>query len=414
MQNANIDLRNMQATGAIRFPASKSLLNRALILRALSDGKIHFQMENLSQDSLILIDALSNPKSEIQIGHAGTAMRFLTAFFALQKGETIDPVRISGSERMHERPIEPLVDALRALGAKIEYAQRHGFPPLVIYPKELQGLKLAMRGNVSSQFISALLLLSWKIQGGLSIQLLPPVLSESYIDMTLSLMGKCGIRSFREGDTIQVPQQEIENCEIAIERDWSSAAYFIALLGTQPKGEIILSGMRLESDQGDRKFLDLLKPFGIRYTAIPGGVLVYKDDLPMPKQLSFYMGDMPDQVQTVLSLCAVVGVRCTIVGADNLKWKESNRIAAMQKELAKMNIRLVEDDETLVLEPERMVAPAEAFATYNDHRMAMALSLFATRFPIEILQPEVVSKSFPEYWQQLAKFGVLEFADKNP
>lgn len=413
MQRAKIDLRNMHATGAIRFPASKSLLNRALILQALSEGKINFQTEDLSQDSLIMIKALSNPKSEIQVGHAGTAMRFLTAYFALQKGESIDPVRISGSERMHERPIEPLVDALRALGAKIEYVQRHGFPPLVIYPKELQGLKLAMRGNISSQFISALLLISWKIQGGLSIQLLPPVLSESYIDMTLSLMRKCGIQSFREGDTIQVPQQEIESRDIEIERDWSSAAYFIALLATQTKGEIILSGMRLESDQGDRKFLELLKPFGIRFTAIPGGVLVYKDDVQIPKQLSFYMADMPDQVQTVLSLCAVLGVRCSMVGADNLKWKESNRIAAMQAELAKMNVRLMEDGETLMLEPEGICAPEETFNTYNDHRMAMALSLFAARFPIEIENPGVVEKSFPDYWQQLAHFGVVEFIERT-
>lgn len=413
MQNARIDLREMKANGAIRFPASKSLLNRALILRALSDGKIRFLTENLSQDSKIMFSALQAPGSEINVGHAGTAMRFLTAYFALQKGENTEPIRISGSERMHERPIEPLVDALRALGAKIEYAQRHGFPPLVIYPKELQGLKLAMRGNISSQFISALLLISWKIQGGLSIQLLPPVLSESYIDMTLSLMRKCGIQSFREGDTIQVPQQDISDCEIEIERDWSSAAYFIALLATQDKGEIILSGMRLESDQGDRKFLDLLKPFGIRYTQIPGGVLVYKDEVQMPKQLSFYMGDMPDQVQTVLSLCAVVGVRCGIVGADNLKWKESDRVQAMRHELAKMNGRLIEDGETLLLEPEGICAPEETFKSYNDHRMAMALSLFATRFPIEIENPDVVEKSFPEYWQQLAHFGVVEIIERT-
>jgi len=390
----------------IPLPSSKSESNRALIIHALA-GEKDVPLYNVSEarDTQTMQRLLRSNKHELDVLDAGTTMRFLTAYCAVQG---LDKV-IKGTRRMHERPIKLLVDALRELGAKIDYMQNEGFPPLHVRGFERQQThRIKIRGDVSSQYISALLMIAPKLPEGLYLELTGPIGSRPYIEMTLSLMEHFGVKANWEGNVIHVPHQEYDLKPYTVESDWSGASYWFSMVALAEKAQITLKGLRKNSLQGDIQIVEIMQGLGVQATFVADGVVLMKTK--KSDEISADYTHCPDLAQTVAVACAASGTKCTMTGLESLRIKETDRIFALQQELAKIGAQLKEE-ETGVWKviPAAVIVPRKEpvrFATYEDHRMAMALAPLATQMDIMMEDADVVSKSYPNFWKDLKKAGI--------
>lgn len=387
----------------IQITGSKSESNRLLLLQALFPG---ITIKNLSNadDVQVMQQGLSVNQGEVDIHHAGTAMRFLTAYFAGQEGVDI---LLTGSHRMKERPLGILVEALRTLGADIQYAEKDGYPPLRIKGISLERNKTALPANVSSQYISALLLLAPSLKQGLELELLGDITSLPYIKMTLSLLMEVGIKSEFEGQTIRVfPADKVDPVEMVVESDWSSASYFYSILSLSPKGsEISLSSYKANSLQGDSILQELYKQFGVITHFEDHTLRLVKEGNPGISELKCDLTEAPDLAQTLVVSCFGLGIPCHLTGLHTLKIKETDRLLALQNEVSKLGGQITTTDSSLTLESRKTLNSGVCIDTYNDHRMAMAFAPLAMLTSICINDAGVVSKSYPDFWTDLRTLG---------
>ena len=387
----------------VNLPSSKSISNRALILNALAYSP--YDIQNLSDcdDTRVTVKALDSNDTTFDIGAAGTAMRFLTAFLAKTVGEWI----ITGSERMKNRPIKLLVDALTSLGARIEYVEKEGYPPLRIFGCALMGGEISLNGGVSSQYISALMMIAPYMQNGLKIKLEGNVISVPYIRMTMSMMKEYGVNVTFENNEIAIEPQLYKPIQYKVESDWSAASYWYETLSIAGKGQIFLSGLNTNSSQGDSKVAELFEQLGVKTEYHPEGVLLTSNGKFTNKFKNDFV-DQPDLAQTFAVTCCLRDIPFHFKGVQSLKIKETNRIAALITELAKLGYKLFEPSEgELAWAGERSeVAQEISISTYEDHRMAMAFAPAALKMPISIEEPEVVSKSYPNFWKDFDQLAV--------
>lgn len=383
-------------TGTPTLPASKSISNRALIIDALSGHACRCANIAHCDDTDALRHALHTTADTIDIGAAGTAMRFLTAFFATQQGRT---VTLTGSARMLQRPIGPLVDALRTLGADIAYAGQEGFPPLRINGKKLHGSVLTPHFGQSSQYFSALMMIAPYIEGGLTLHLADTTTSWPYVELTAAMMRHFGAQVALSPTDITIEAGHYAATPFTVENDWSAASYWYELLAIARRGSLVLPQLQPHSWQGDAHIAELFEAFGIttqfgdRHARITytGGTL--------PTHFAHDFSNIPDMAQTFAVLCCALGVTFAFSGLHTLRIKETDRIAALTAELRKCGFVLAAGTATLAWDGTRCTAnPLPHIATYNDHRMAMAFAPLATLMPIVIEQPDVVSKSYPDFW----------------
>ena len=374
----------------IQLPSSKSISNRALIINAL--GNRTFQLENLSDcdDTQVMIHALNDGKNTIDIMAAGTAMRFLTAYLSVTPGTRI----ITGTQRMQQRPIQVLVNALRELGAEIEYIINDGYPPLRITGHKLQKDTISLPGNVSSQYISALLMIAPILSNGLTLTLTGEIISRPYINLTLQLMNDFGARAkWLNEYQLKVEPQPYQSIPFYVESDWSAASYWYQIAALSNKAEIILPGLFETSYQGDSKVAEIFQLLGIESIYGNKTVTLKKTD-----KITFVV------------TCALMNIPFRFSGLQSLKIKETDRMAALIQEMGKLGYILHEtDDRILSWEGERCEMTADvAIDTYEDHRMAMAFAPACVVMPeIRINNPQVVSKSYPYYWEDLKKAGFI-------
>ncbi len=396
-------VENKLINKSVFISGSKSESNRLLILQQLL-SRITISNLSDSDDTHHLQHALSTQDSEINIGHAGTAMRFLTAFFAAQKNRT---VILSGSDRMHNRPIKILVDALKDLGAEISYVDKEGYPPLKIMGKELKENKVQINGNVSSQYISALLLIASSLPEGLTVELLGEITSIPYIKMTLSLLNQIGIETSFEGQTIQVkPHQNSKQQDLVVESDWSSASYFYSIIALSDIGsEIRLSSYKKQSLQGDAVLADIYEYFGVSTTFDENSIILKKVAKSKKELLQLDLNKAPDIAQTIAVTCFGLGVSCDLDGLHTLKIKETDRLEALKNELTKLGAIISVTNDSLYLEGSSKIISNVSIKTYNDHRMAMAFAPLAILMPLNILDANVVTKSYRNFWEDLQQIG---------
>ena len=400
----NLSLKSAQLEDAhIVIPGSKSESNRLLILSSLFK-KLSLENISNSDDTNYLLKALSSKSSTIDIGHAGTAMRFLTSYFSLTTKKEIE---LRGSQRMHDRPIKILVDSLREIGASIHYIDKEGYPPLLIKPSELISKNLIIDSSTSSQYISSLLLIAPKISGGLKIQLTGRETSKPYIDMTISLLKKLGVEITTTDNQISICElQKIESKKHYIESDWSSASYFYSVVALAKIGYTLkLSKFSFKSLQGDSKVADIYKSFGVKTT--------YKDDLIILEKIesntdkfSFDLTSNPDLAQTICVTCLGLGIKCNLTGLHTLKIKETDRLLALKKELSKFNLKVIITNDSISFDNVDFLKPNVVIETYDDHRMAMSFACLATKVKIIIKDPEVVSKSYNSFWSDLERIAI--------
>ncbi len=398
-----LQLSAVRSGSAIAISGSKSETNRLLLLQALYPN-IQLQNTSNSDDSLVMEKALSSSEETINIHHAGTAMRFLTAYFAAQEGRT---VVLTGSSRMKERPISILVEALRQLGAKIEYLENEGFPPLKITGQKITASKVALQANVSSQYISALLLIASKLENGIEITLEGPLTSIPYINMTLALLQEIGIETAFEGNTIRVkPSTNHQPITLTVESDWSSASYFYSIVALSEVGTTIrLSSYKKNSLQGDSALVTLYENFGVTTTFDGNTICLTKTYNVQPTPYTLQLNNTPDIAQTIAVTCLGLGLGCHLSGLHTLKIKETDRLEALQMELTKLGAEVTVTEDTLTLKATTSIPSNVKIGTYTDHRMAMAFAPLALKVPIVIKDAEVVSKSYPNFWSDLKAVG---------
>ena len=402
--------------GKVQLTGSKSESNRALIIQALSFGKV--KIHNLSEaaDTVTLARELAkvteylndenskNTPLTIDIGPAGTAMRFLTTFLSLQKGDFF----LTGSKRMKERPIGILVDAVRSIGGDIEYAEESGFPPISIKGANSQSSQeVRIKGNVSSQYLSALLLVANALPQGLTLMIEGELTSRPYLMMTLEMLKEAGIQHEWTDNSIRIVPQLATETTLSIEPDWSAASYWYSIVALAEKAEIVLPGLRPTSLQGDNEITDIMRSFGVDSEFTSDGLKLSKTTVSDDRE-HFDFKSCPDLAQTVIACCAALGREATFSGLETLKIKETDRILALQNEIAKFGVRLFEvEPEVYRLDCSKKFNPDKlTIQTYDDHRMAMAFAPLAIVFDsIEIEEPEVVEKSYPEFWQHLSEQG---------
>ena len=397
---------NKTIHGSIDLPSSKSISNRVLIINALSFNPYPVQNLSDSDDTRVLAHSLFSNSTTFNIGHAGTAMRFLTAFLSKIVGEWV----ITGSQRMKERPIKILVDALNQLGAKIEYLEKEGFPPLKVFGSHLKGKTIELDGSISSQYISALLMIAPTIENGLKLILEGTITSRSYIELTLKLMSQFGIQHEWSGNTIHVPEQKYLPGEFTVEADWSGASYWYQIMALADNGEIQLQNLVLDSLQGDAAIAEWFEQFGVRSEQTSGGITISKTHSEGPEKLHLDFIENPDIAQTMACLCVAKKVPFFFSGLKTLKIKETDRIHALITELARFGARLEEPrpgelqwDGTFPLQTNKNIP---VIKTYNDHRMALAFAPMALAgYPLKIENAGVVTKSYPGFWEDLRKAG---------
>lgn len=398
---------------SIVLPTSKSISARALILRALSLSPCSLRGISDCDDTQVLRRALRNRARKIDVGASGTAMRFLTAYWSTQVGE--EHV-LTGTARMQQRPIRLLVEALRTLGADIEYLGQEGYPPLRIRGRQLQGGDLSIPASTSSQYISALLMIAPTLTDGIELTLEGEIASQPYIEMTLGLMYEWGVRAQWEGQTIRVPSAAYRREELfRIEPDWSAASYWYSLLALcpSPEASVVLPGLEFASWQGDSYCAHLFQALGIHSMFAGNRLVLSKMEQDISGVLQIDFTHTPDLAQTLVVCCVMLGQAFHFKGLQSLKIKETDRIAALITEVGKFGHCLTEPAEgQLAFDPrESMPLPTDtpiAIATYEDHRMAMAFAPAAYRYShLTILHPEVVSKSYPRFWDDLAKIAII-------
>jgi len=389
---------------SINLPASKSISNRALILNALAYSP--YDIQNLSDcdDTQVTMKALDSNDRTFDIGAAGTAMRFLTAFLSKTVGEWV----ITGSERMKQRPVKLLVDALNSLGARIEYIEKEGFPPLKIVGRALMGGEIRMNGGVSSQYISALMMIAPFMQNGLKIILEGNVISVPYIRMTINMMKEYGVKVNFENNVIEIEPQTYQPIKYKVESDWSAASYWYEILSIAGKGQIFLSGLNQNSYQGDSKVAELFMQLGVKTKYQPEGVLLTTTKNNVLK-FEYNFVNQPDLAQTFAVTCCLKNIPFHFNGVESLKIKETNRIVALTNELHKLGYVLNEPVEGQLAWNGERCEPAKeiSIATYEDHRMAMAFAPTAIVTPITIEHPEVVGKSYPNFWEDFSQLSVI-------
>jgi len=408
IQNSKFKIQN----ATIAITGSKSETNRLLLLQALYPN-ISIENASNSDDSEVMVDALHKSKIKnqksliIDVHHAGTAMRFLTSFFAIQEGVE---VILTGSSRMQERPIQILVDALNQLGAEIIYTGKEGFPPIKIVGKKLIQSKVSLPANVSSQFVSALLLIAPKLENGLELTLEGAITSRPYIQMTLDLLSEIGIETSFINNSIKIqPKPFIESSKsIHVESDWSSASYYYSIVALSEIGtEITLSNFKKNSLQGDSVLVEIYKNFGVETVFnSDNSITISKNVNFKPDTFNFQLNSSPDIAQTIAVTCFGLGIECKLTGLHTLKIKETDRLEALKNELTPLgaSVQITEDSISIQGFPNIDLHDTN-IKTYQDHRIAMAFAPLAIKMPLTIANAEVVSKSYPAFWSDLKSLG---------
>ena len=389
--------------GRVCISGSKSESNRLLLLRAYTS---FFKIFNLSDsdDTQLMISAIESDKEEINIGHAGTAMRFLTSYFSSisEKSKVL-----TGSERMRQRPISILIDALRDLGCDIEYIQKKGFPPLKITGKNILSNSVSLPANVSSQYVSSLMMLGVSLKNGLKIILSSNITSLPYLLMTKKIIERIGgIVKIQEREIFIEPFKEKVISEQFVESDWSSASYFFSLAALSNSVNLTLSRFSEDSLQGDSKLVDIYKIFGIETIFEDDQIILRKNKVSLPKNIHLDLRENPDIAQTIIITCLGLGINCSLEGLHTLKIKETDRLVALKNEIEKFEVDKVEITEnSITLENNSNLKHDVTIETYNDHRMAMSFAPLSLLLPININNPEVVSKSYVNFWNDLESLG---------
>jgi 3-phosphoshikimate 1-carboxyvinyltransferase len=405
----SFQLSKVYKNSKIKITGSKSETNRLLLLQALYSN-ITLENTSKSDDSDVMFEALKNCQlltdnyQRINVHHAGTAMRFLTAFFAMQEGRE---VVLTGSSRMKERPIKILAEALKQLGAEITYEEKEGFPPIRIKGKKITKNKISIKADVSSQYISALLLIAPKLENGLELTLKGEITSIPYIKMTLALLNEIGVETVFKNNVIKVnPKPIIENTQLVIESDWSSASYFYSIVALSNIGtQITLSGYKENSLQGDSVLVDIYKDFGVETVFQKNSILLRKVEIHNSQFIIHNLKNCPDIAQTIAVTCFGLGLACHLTGLHTLKIKETDRLEALKTELSKLGAEISVTNDSLTLEQSSEIKENITIKTYQDHRMAMAFAPLALRVPLVIEEAEVVSKSYPTFWEDLKTIG---------
>ena len=401
MESLKINKVKNTVCGSIEITGSKSETNRLLILQKFYQN-LNIENVSNSDDSVLMKKALASTSSEINIGHAGTAMRFLTSYFSVKENSEIV---LTGSHRVKNRPIKILVDALIALGADIQYVEKEGYPPLKIKGKKLTKDFVEIDGNVSSQYISSLLLMAPTLQNGLQLKFKGKVTSVPYIKMTLSLLAGLGVDLSWDDDSISIqPKPIVEDKTVVVESDWSSASYYYSLVALSPNSEVTLSSYKQNSLQGDSVLADIYESLGVE-TTFGENIVTLKNigSLNPSKLVGLNLIGAPDIAQTIVVTCFGLGMECFLTGLHTLKIKETDRLVALKNEIEKLGGEVDITNETLTLKSSTQINENISIATYDDHRMAMAFAPLATKVSIEIEEPNVVSKSYPTYWEDFNK-----------
>ena len=396
---------NSKINHSFNISGSKSESNRLLILKYIFKN---IKIENLSNsdDTIVLKNYLESNSNLIDVHHAGTAMRFLTAYLAIQNNNSF---QITGSERMQNRPIKILVDALNILGADINYLDKIGYPPLKINGKMLLGGEISLSSEVSSQYISALMLIAPSLKNGLVISLEGSVTSRPYIEMTSSILNRVGIKSSFKKNKISIQSVKLLEKSIQkVESDWSSLSYFYSIVALSKYSELNIGSYNINSIQGDKKLVEIYKNFGVQ-TSFSNDIITIKkiESKDLNKSLKLDLSDTPDIAQTIAVTCFGLGLSCDLNGLHTLKIKETDRLEALKVELTKMGAIVSITKDSFHLTKSSEIKSNITIETYNDHRMAMAFTPLAICKPIIINNPDVVSKSFPDFWDHLKGMNFL-------
>ena len=404
MDKLTIKAETKIINGEVNLTASKSESNRVLIIRALCEK--HFPIHNLAaaKDTETMVELLANEGTIKDVGPAGTTMRFLTAFYANTPGKWV----LTGSERMRNRPIAILVDALNKLGAKIKYLEKEGCPPLEIEGVNLKGGKISIDGSVSSQYLSALILIAPSLPGGLEMELTGKIASIPYLKMTLALISEFGAKYSFENNTIKIEEGKYQAKEFTVEADWSAASYWYQIAALADEANITLKGLKEVSLQGDSAIVDMFKNFGVQSTFEGTQVTLEKTNSATADSFDYDFSDCPDVAQTLAATITGLNIKGHFKGLESLRIKETDRIAAIKKELEKFgaSIDILPDDEIKV-NNSRLQTYKGCIETYDDHRVAMSIAPLCLKVDsIEIEEPNVVAKSYPNFWKDLAGKGL--------
>lgn len=398
----------------IQLTGSKSECNRALIISALSKKLV--KVENLSNaaDTVTLNGILNNLEEELEVeiqesktvdvGPAGTAMRFLSAYLSAKNGNFL----LTGTERMKQRPIGILAEALKTIGADISYAEAEGFPPLnIVGPLNQKTAEVKIKGDISSQYISALLMIAPILPQGLTLEIEGELTSKPYVDMTLDMLAEVGIAHSWNGNSISIKPQAFKHGTLVVEPDWSAASYWYSIAALADEAEISLPALKEKSLQGDSQIKNIMKIFGIATSKTDNGIAISNLGLSLDTKEVLDLKTCPDLAQTIVVIAAALGKNMAFTGLETLKIKETDRIAALQNELAKIGVTLTEDNLVYTLNTDNLHFPDKiTIATYEDHRMAMAFAPLALLInEVEIEEMQVVEKSYPYYWEDLKKAG---------
>lgn len=398
--------------GNVTLPSSKSISNRLLVMRSMEKSMVLFDNLSEADDTYMMrlylsfIGTCSDSKIPMVMDakNAGTVFRFLTAFLAQRKGKWL----LTGSERMKQRPVNHLVDALRSLGAQIEYTEKEGYPPLMVHGTQLTGSEVEMDASASSQFISALLLIAPHFKNGLKLRLKGDSVSSSYLKMTIELMKNFVVEVEEKGNEIMVHPGRYLVRKMTVESDWSSAAFWYQIVASQKGSTLRLPGLRENSVQGDRFLADVFNHLGVKTEFVENDVVLTHVGNP-EKEIDLDFSSAPDIVPSVMTACGVLGVKARFRGIEHLRIKESDRIAAMQEELGKIGVKITKDGKSYELTSGGPVQDQLIFSSHADHRLAMCLAPLALHYPlVSIANPEVVSKSYPHFWDDLENSGIFE------
>ncbi len=403
--------------GTYHLPASKSISNRLLVMRALGKSKVLFDNLSEAEDTYMMRLYLSFIRtcagSEIPLSldthNAGTVFRFLVAFLSQREGRWL----ITGGERMRQRPVGALVDALRTLGADIRYSDKEGFPPLIIHGKKIKGGVVDLNASSSSQFVSALMLIAPYLSGGLTIRLTSKPVSAAYIHMTATLMQNFGAQVSFSNNEVHVPEGRYDVKKTRIEPDWSAAAFWYEMVAFQAGAQALLPGLTENSVQGDRFLTEVFEQLGVQSHFTEEGLFISYTGK-VAKTIDFDFTNAPDIVPSVMAACAGLRVEGVFRGIEHLRIKESDRILSMQKELGKIGAKIIQMDRLYRLVPGERPGTAPVFNSHGDHRMAMSLAPLAMKLgQVTIKNPEVVRKSYPGFWDELEKTGIFTLTTKN-
>jgi 3-phosphoshikimate 1-carboxyvinyltransferase len=388
----------------IELPSSKSISNRALIIQHLSGNDVEILNLSEADDTIFLEKALSKGQGELWLGDAGTAARFMLAYSAVADGKRI----LTGSERLSQRPMRPLIDALRGLRAEINCLDQEGYLPVEVFGKKLEGGEVEIDPGISSQFISALMMIGPKLKKGLTIRFKGKPTSIPYLNMTKELMTRCGAKVKMESDFISIEPTDYAKATIEVEPDWSAASYFFSAVALTPALKILLKDLKPNSVQGDAKLAELYQPLGVSCQFSGEGLLLKNESNTSPKK-RIDLSDNPDLAQTIAVTYAGMGAEVELVGLHTLKVKETDRLAAMKAELERMGVEAVTSSDSLTIKKTNKLIPNQIIHTYGDHRMAMAFAPLVFKTDLSLENPEVVSKSFPGFFEEFSKLGIKTY-----